>query len=239
MRKTKDILRLHLLAGVTSCRQIGRAAGCGKTAVAECLRRAAAVGLGRWEEVEALDEEALERRLYPAGAVPAIRSQRPLPDWARIREELARRDHHVTLALLWSEYKAEHPAGYQYSQFAELYRRFERRLSVVLRQTHRPGEKCFVDFCDGQQGQNASSRPVPRPSRSAPPATRRSRPCSISAWRPHRCVHKRHRPRSCPRAPMRWAQPTCAGVVTTTDSAEANTAIRSPTTTGDQPMPDT
>ena len=49
--------------------------------------------------------------------------------------------------LLWTEYKAEHPDGYQYSQFAELYRRFEKKLSV--RQHHRPGEKTFVDFCDG------------------------------------------------------------------------------------------
>jgi transposase len=99
--------------------------------------------------VAELDEEALEQRLYPGQASRRARSQRALPDWARIREELARRDHQVTLALLWSEYKAEHPHGYQYSQFAELYRRFERRLSVVLRHTHRPGERCFVDFCDG------------------------------------------------------------------------------------------
>src|ERR1039457_2640970 len=47
------------------------------------------------------------------------------------------------------EYKGENPGGYQYSQFAELYRRFEERLSVVLRQPHGAGEKCFVDFCDG------------------------------------------------------------------------------------------
>ncbi len=45
--------------------------------------------------------------------------------------------------------RAEHPDGYQYSQFAELYRRFEKKLSVVLRQSHRGGEKVFVDFCDG------------------------------------------------------------------------------------------
>jgi transposase len=151
MRKIKDILRLHLLGGVTSCRRIGLAVGCGKTAVSQCLQRAAAAGLTRWEAVAELEEEALERALYPAAAVkPARRPKaRPLPEWTRVREELARRDHHVTLMLLWTEYKAEHPDGYQYSQFAELYRRFERKLSVVLRQHHRPGEKTFVDFCDG------------------------------------------------------------------------------------------
>jgi transposase len=149
MHKIKEVLRIYLLGGVTSCRRIGRAVGCSKTAVAECLQRAATAGLKRWDEVAALDEEALEQRLYPAGVKPVTQPQRPLPDWPRIREELTRRDHQMTLALLWSEYKAEHPDGYQYSQFATLYRRFEQRLSVVLRQTHRPGEKCFVDFCDG------------------------------------------------------------------------------------------
>ena len=74
MRKTKDILRLHLLAGVTSCRQIGRAAGCGKTAVAECLRRASAAGLTSWELVEGLDEDELEQRLYPATVKPSSRA---------------------------------------------------------------------------------------------------------------------------------------------------------------------
>ncbi len=81
--------------------------------------------------------------------MPIIRRHRPLPDWSKVREERARRDHHVTLALLWTEYKAEHPDGYQYSQFVDLYRRFEKKLSVVLRQRHRAGEKVFVDFCDG------------------------------------------------------------------------------------------
>lgn len=149
MRKIKDILRLHLVGGVSSCRQLARAAGCGKSAVADCLRRAAAAGLDRWETIAALDESDLEQRLYPPSMAPVIRKHRPLPDWSKIREELARRDHHVTLALLWTEYKAEHPDGYQYSQFVERYRRFEKKLSVVLRQHHRAGEKVFVDFCDG------------------------------------------------------------------------------------------
>ena len=47
MHKIKDILRLHLLGGVTSCRRIGRAVGCGKTAVSQCLQRAAAAGKHR------------------------------------------------------------------------------------------------------------------------------------------------------------------------------------------------
>jgi transposase len=150
MQKIKDVLRLHLLGGVGSCRQLARAVGCGKSAVADCLRRAKVANLSSWTLVAELEEAELSRRLYPAaGVMPSRPAARPLPDWTKVREELARADHQVTLALLWEEYKGQHPNGYQYSQFAELYRRFEKRLSVVLRQPHRAGEKCFVDFCDG------------------------------------------------------------------------------------------
>src|SRR5690606_7877311 len=149
MRKIKEILRLRLLGGISGARRIGLAVGCGKTRVAECRLRATAAGLTDWAAVEALDEPALEQRLYPAKSGVRLPRQRPIPDWGRTREELARRDHQVTLALLWTEYKAEHPDGYQYSQFVDLYRRFEKKLSVVLRQQHRAGEKVSVDFCDG------------------------------------------------------------------------------------------
>ena len=150
MQKIKDVLRMHLLGGVGGCRQLARAAGCGKSAVADCLRRARVANLNDWASVAALDEVELSRRLYPVAVATASRpSTRPLPDWIKVREELARADHQMTLALLWEEYKGQHPDGYQYSQFAELYRRFEKRLSVVLRQPHRAGEKSFLDFCDG------------------------------------------------------------------------------------------
>lgn len=66
------------------------------------------------------------------------------PDFPRIHEELSRHKH-VTLQLLWEEYKASHSDGYQYSRYCELYHRWVRKLDVVLRQDHRAGEKLFVD----------------------------------------------------------------------------------------------
>jgi hypothetical protein len=89
---------------------------------------------------------------------------RPLPDWTKVREELARRDHQVTLALLWEEYKAENPGDYQYSQFAELYRRFEKRLSVVLRQPHR---SAIATLAPSAATSLANASPIP----DAPPVT--------------------------------------------------------------------
>ena len=58
----------------------------------------------------------------------------------------------MTLQLLWDEYKAVYPHGYQYAAFCVRYRLWRKRLDVVMRQDHRAGEKLFVDYA----GQSAS-----------------------------------------------------------------------------------
>ena len=67
-----------------------------------------------------------------------------IPDWARAHQELKQKG--VTLFLLWQEYRAAHPDGYQYSWFCERYRAWRGKLDVVMRQDHRAGEKLFVDY---------------------------------------------------------------------------------------------
>jgi transposase len=52
----------------------------------------------------------------------------------------------VTLQLLWDEYKAANPEGFQYSWFCDSYRHWLGKVDVVMRQTHRAGEKLFVDY---------------------------------------------------------------------------------------------
>ncbi len=59
---------------------------------------------------------------------------------------IRRRRTHVTLSILWEEYVAQHPDGYRYSRFCELYRAWEGKLSVTMRQTHLGGDKLFVDY---------------------------------------------------------------------------------------------
>jgi len=53
---------------------------------------------------------------------------------------------HLTLQLIWEEYRETQPDGYGYSRFCELYDRWSRNQDVVLRQEHRAGEKMFVDW---------------------------------------------------------------------------------------------
>lgn len=140
MRRAKDVLRMKWSLGL-SHRQIAGALSIGPTTVTNCVQRARLAGLESWEAVEALGHEELEARLYPR---PPRGRERPEPDWAQVAQELRRKG--VTLSLLWQEYKAEHPEGYQYSRFCELYGRWRKRNKLDMRQEYRAGETLFVDF---------------------------------------------------------------------------------------------
>jgi transposase len=140
MRKIREVLRLKYACGLTN-RQIAKTRALGRTAVADYVHRAAAAGL-TWPLPEDLDDAELERRLFPsADTLPELR---PQPDCAHLHKELRRKG--VTLYLLWEEYRAACPEGYQYSRFCDLYRTFRKRLRPSMRQIHKAGEKGFVDF---------------------------------------------------------------------------------------------
>ncbi len=140
MRKTKDILRLKHEAGL-SHRMTARALGVANSTVSDVARRLEMAGL-TWAEARELSDEKLERALYrdPFRSVPDPDE----PDWAHVRAELSRK--HVTLQLLWSEYRQEHPGGYGYSWFCERFRAWRGRIDVVMRQEHAYGERLFVDW---------------------------------------------------------------------------------------------
>ena len=104
-----------------------------------------------WPLADGVTDEVLAARLYPASAALAERqARRPQPDWPAIHRELKRPG--VTLQLVWEEYRAQHPNGYGYSRFCELYRIWEGRLSPTMRQTHMAGEKLFVDYAGTTMG---------------------------------------------------------------------------------------
>lgn len=139
MRKIREVLRLRYEQGL-SFRDIGRACSMGHTTVCDYIARAKRAGLG-WPV--ALDDAKLEEILFfhPSEDGGTLR---PAPEWAAVNKELKRKG--VTLALLWQEYKAAHPAGYQYTQFCALYRRWLSQCDAVMRQRHKAGEKLFVDY---------------------------------------------------------------------------------------------
>ena len=51
------------------------------------------------------------------------------------------------MQLLWEEYKEAHPSrAISTLSFANSIRRWEKKLDLVLRMSHRAGEKMFVDY---------------------------------------------------------------------------------------------
>ena len=139
MRKIREVLRLT--AGGVTARQVAKIVGVARSTVGDCLRRAAAAGLS-WPLRDGLTEEELIRRVYPP---PPRRNDAPaVPEWSALHSELSRKG--VTLMLLWQEYRAATPEGYQYSRFCDLYRAWAATQDVVLRQAHAPGDKVFVDY---------------------------------------------------------------------------------------------
>lgn len=142
MRKIKEVLRLHSLG--LAQRQIARSCAIGQSTVSEYLKSAEAAGLG-WTEVTGWDESRLAAVLLAKPGVQAAQNRLAEPDFAAIHAELQQHQH-LTLQLVWEEYRQQHPDGYRYSRFCELYHRWRRKLDVVLRQVHRAGEKLFVDY---------------------------------------------------------------------------------------------
>jgi transposase len=141
MRKIKEILRLkHGMK--LSMRKIARSCSISTGAVHDYLQRARVANLN-WPLPEDLDDAALEAALFPSVGQVQYRGA-PLPDFQRIHLEL-RTHRHLTLALLWQEYKGNQPNGYQYSRFCQLYRAWAKKIDLVMRQEHRAGEKMYVD----------------------------------------------------------------------------------------------
>ena len=144
MRLVREVLRLKLGAGLTH-RAIASALGLGVGTVTNYLAAFDRSGLG-FPLPDDFDDTELVRRLFPEPSVRDAAARPVLPDFAAIQAEL--RQKGVTRQLLWEEYCADAgDAAYRYTQFCVLYRRWLGRQRLSMRQTHRPGEKMFVDYC--------------------------------------------------------------------------------------------
>ena len=143
MRKIREVLRLRYDLGLRQ-QEIARSCSICQSSVHRYVERASAAGLS-WPLAEDCDDRRLNELLFPGeptGERPPARA--PL-DFTEIHRQLQTHKH-VTLQLLWEEYRQSQPEGYRYSRFCELYRRWRRKQDIVLRQEHRAGAKMFVDW---------------------------------------------------------------------------------------------
>jgi transposase len=80
-------------------------------------------------------------KLYP----PAVKPPSfPEPDMQYIFSEM--RKKHVTLMILWEEYKEQYPEGLMYAQFCGRYRQFKKANKLTMHIEHKAGEEVQVDW---------------------------------------------------------------------------------------------
>ena len=89
-----------------------------------------------------MDEYHAGARLF---AVAAPVREYTMPDCAYMHQELKRKG--VTLMLLWEEYQQSCEVMPTSMRFCLHYRQYRSRVKFSMRQTHKVGEKLFVDYC--------------------------------------------------------------------------------------------
>ena len=142
MRKLKEVLRLQSKG--LSQHQIARSCSISQSTVHAYVSAAQAAGV-KWPLPEDWSDQQIEQAVFPRRTDPGLWRKHPEPDWAKIHQELqTHRD--LTLQLVWLEGRESNPEGYGYSRFCDLYRRWLKKLDLVLRQEHHAGEKMFVDY---------------------------------------------------------------------------------------------
>lgn len=140
MNKQREVLR-HILLSDMSDRMIGRILRMSHNTVKRYRHIIAHLRLD-WDAIDKMDDTEVEAILQSKRC--RIESKR-MPDFSEIHREL--QDKHVTLQLLWEDYRLANPGrAYAYSQFTHYYRNYVGKLDITMRQNHRAGEIVFVDF---------------------------------------------------------------------------------------------
>lgn len=137
MSKVREILRLKFDVGL-SLRDIAASCNCGKSTVDDVLKRAREANIS-WP-CDLKDKE-LVSLVYP----PTKTQNKVIePDLNYIFNEMKKK--HVTLMLLWEEYKRDNPGGLMYTQFCERYRTFKKANQISMHIEHKAGEEMQVDW---------------------------------------------------------------------------------------------
>lgn len=146
MTKLRQIVQLILTTQLNSS-EIAHSIGASRTTVTR-YRLLAAEKKYAWDDLRQLSDDELDSKF---NKTPRRMVRRRIPDFAWVHNEM--RNPTVTLQLLWEEYSLSDPSNaLSYSQFTEHYRTYRKKVDRIMRQSHVPGEKVFVDFSGRRPG---------------------------------------------------------------------------------------
>lgn len=139
MRQITEILRLY--SNGCKISDIHRSCGVSHKAVRSYIAKARALNIS-YKDISELPYDEIYQLFFPNCTTPG--RTKTQPDWKYIHQEMQKKN--VTLQLLWEEFIEQHPEGCGYSQFCFHYYGWKKNLDLSMRQDHKLGEKCFVDF---------------------------------------------------------------------------------------------
>lgn len=139
MREIKEVLRLHE-SGIDKSK-ISSITGVSRKTVRSYLTYAHSISL-KYSDVQNLSESEIYSKLFPVSNT--CDKSKPQPGWDYIHKEMQKKG--VTKLLLWQEFIEKNNCGLGYSRFCHYYREYLKTLDLSMRQTHKLGEKCFVDY---------------------------------------------------------------------------------------------
>jgi len=139
IKKVKEILRLKFGSHL-SHRDVAKSLNVGSSTVSDIVVRFNNALL-IWPLPDILSDDELTNMLYPVK-----NAKRVVPDYGKMDIEL--RHKGMTKLLLWEEYQRSNPHHcYGYSQYCENYTHWKSQQKRSMRQTHKAGEKIFIDYC--------------------------------------------------------------------------------------------
>lgn len=143
MRQLREVFRLRYEAEF-SIRKISASTKISIGKIQSVLKKAEALNLS-WPLPEELDDKQLAHLFYPQ-ADTSVSKNFEQPDWPSVHQELKKKG--LTRQLLWEEYTQQFPNRcYSYSQYCERYDQWRKKQKRSMRQTHKAGEKLFIDYC--------------------------------------------------------------------------------------------
>lgn len=141
MKKILEVLRLHY-ENKFSERKIVQATGISRPVIHDIIIKSKNHD---YNHLKIQENITLEKMFYPKPELGNILAYTTLyGQFPYIAKELTRK--HVTLHLLWEEYKEKHTDIYSYSQFCFHFQRWREVLDVSMPIQHKSGEKVFIDF---------------------------------------------------------------------------------------------
>ena len=143
MNKIREILRLHLDSKLSQ-HQIAASLKISSGVVNKYISLARTAALS-WPVAPHLNDKALRALLRPYKETEKLDAFVE-PDYSSIHQELKQKG--VTLLLLWQEYDGVYgKKAYRYARFCAKYKDWLACQKPSMRQTHRAGEKLFIDYC--------------------------------------------------------------------------------------------